>query len=228
MPFDDGAAPNPYWGVCTLVVCKPGIRRTAAVGDWVVGTGSKHARLGDGSTRDLSGRGIYAMKVTGKMTMKEYDSFTSIELPQKVPDWGHRDRRRRLGDSLYAFIGSKAKQRRGVHGSANVATDLSGKNALLSNHFFYFGESAIRLPAQLRPIAQNWQGHRVTLNKSYVAAFVGWIGGLGHQPGAVLGKPLLDLFCDKAAGTWCAGCRAEEDEQDREQVRGTHDRRAMP
>jgi len=39
IPYDDGAAPNPYWGICTLVICKPVIRRTAEVGDWIVGTG---------------------------------------------------------------------------------------------------------------------------------------------------------------------------------------------
>ena len=35
LPYDDGAAPNPFWGTCTLVICKPAIRRTARVGDWI-------------------------------------------------------------------------------------------------------------------------------------------------------------------------------------------------
>ena len=43
IPIDDGAAPNPYWGICTLVICKPVIRRVANVGDWVVGIGSKNS-----------------------------------------------------------------------------------------------------------------------------------------------------------------------------------------
>lgn len=30
---DDGAAPNPFWGTCTLTICKPVIRRTAHIGD---------------------------------------------------------------------------------------------------------------------------------------------------------------------------------------------------
>ena len=29
---DAGLAPNPFWGVCTLAVCKPRIRRFAEVG----------------------------------------------------------------------------------------------------------------------------------------------------------------------------------------------------
>ncbi|MBU2547361.1 MAG: hypothetical protein KKB20_03030 [Proteobacteria bacterium] len=31
-----GAAPNPFRGVCILVIRKPGIRRAAEVGDWIV------------------------------------------------------------------------------------------------------------------------------------------------------------------------------------------------
>jgi hypothetical protein len=37
---DYGFAPNPFFGVCTLATCKPKIRKAAAIGDWVVGTGS--------------------------------------------------------------------------------------------------------------------------------------------------------------------------------------------
>ncbi|MBC6697349.1 Nmad2 family putative nucleotide modification protein [Hymenobacter puniceus] len=45
--FDTGDAPNPYGGVCTLAVCKPAIRRTAQIGDWILGTGSKNSPVGD-------------------------------------------------------------------------------------------------------------------------------------------------------------------------------------
>ena len=42
---DDGAAPNPLWGTCTLTICKPVIRRTAKVGDWVIGVGSANVEV---------------------------------------------------------------------------------------------------------------------------------------------------------------------------------------
>jgi hypothetical protein len=29
IPYDDGAAPNPFHGICTLAICKPSIRRVA-------------------------------------------------------------------------------------------------------------------------------------------------------------------------------------------------------
>lgn len=215
IPYDDGAAPNPFWGVCTLVICKPAIRRSAKKGDWIAGTGSKFARVGDGTTRDLSGHLVYAIKVTEKMTMKEYDAHTRTKHPDKIPDWSHSDHRRRLGDSLYDFSGKNVRQRPGVHVASNQATDLSGKHALLSAQFYYFGDQAVPLPGDLRPIAQNRQGHRRALNGPYVEKFITWIER-NFEPCTLRGKPLLNLFLSKskAACGWCASGRAEDDEQD--------------
>ena len=41
IPSDDGAAPNPFHGQCTLAICKPSIRRVAKKDDWIAGLGSK-------------------------------------------------------------------------------------------------------------------------------------------------------------------------------------------
>src|SRR5262249_55154673 len=54
IPYDFGSAPNPFWGLCTLAICKPDIRRTANVGDWVVGTGSAVSPIGN-----ISGKVVY-------------------------------------------------------------------------------------------------------------------------------------------------------------------------
>ncbi|MEQ8924467.1 MAG: hypothetical protein RLO81_01575, partial [Fulvivirga sp.] len=59
IPTDDGAAPNPYFEICTLTICKPVIRRNASVGDWIAGVGSKNV-----CGIDYSGKLVYAMKVT--------------------------------------------------------------------------------------------------------------------------------------------------------------------
>ncbi|RZK07561.1 MAG: hypothetical protein EOO43_21575 [Flavobacterium sp.] len=77
IPGDDGAAPNPFWGICTLTICKPVIRRTAKVGDWIVGTGSMQF--------GFQNKVVYAMEVTQKMTMKEYEMFCKEYLPMKIP-----------------------------------------------------------------------------------------------------------------------------------------------
>jgi hypothetical protein len=222
IPIDDGAAPNPYWQVCTLVICKPALRRSARKGDWIVGTGSKHARLGDGRTQDMSGRIVYAMKVTDKMTMAQYDEYTKTKLPGKIPVRGSRDRRRREGDSLYEFSTNMKKptQRPGIHNAGNVTTDLGGKYALLSTHFYYFGKEAIPLKGKLKEIAQNRQGHRRKLNDPYVDMFITWIEGLGYEPGTLVGEPLCDLRANKFACGWCAAGRAENDELDAEEPGG--------
>lgn len=134
IPVDDGAAPNPYWGVCTLVICKPVIRRTARVGDWVVGTGSRSVR-----GRDLSRKVVYAMEVSSVMTLADYDAWTTAHLPAKIPDVKSPNLHCRVGDSIYDHSSpGRVQQRPGVHLSGNRKTDLDGKNALLSLHFYYW------------------------------------------------------------------------------------------
>ena len=61
---DFGFAPNPFHGYCTLATCKPDIRRTAKIGDWVMGVG--------GSRLAAVGRCIYLMKVSKIRTFDEY------------------------------------------------------------------------------------------------------------------------------------------------------------
>src|SRR5262245_24496977 len=132
--FDGGAAPNPFWGVCTLVICKPQIRRTAQVGDWVVGTGSRRTPIGD-----LSGAVVYAMRIGRKLTMAEYDEWAAAECPGKVPDPNHPDRRRAVGDALYDFSSNPPQVRPGPHTEADRERDLSGHYALLADQFVFFG-----------------------------------------------------------------------------------------
>ena len=146
---DVGSAPNPFWGICTLVICKPSIRRTASVGDWVVGLGSANSPIGD-----ISCSIVYAMKVTKRLSMKEYDTFCREKLPEKIPDPKNPDFRRRVGDCIYDFSNfeSSPKLRDSVHSEANTGTELAGKNALLSEHFYYFGNKPVSLPAELHPI----------------------------------------------------------------------------
>ena len=55
--YDSGFAPNPFYGYCTLATCKPNIRRSADIGDWVVGSGSNDRTVRRG------GRLVYAMRV---------------------------------------------------------------------------------------------------------------------------------------------------------------------
>jgi hypothetical protein len=133
VPVDDGAAPNPYGGVCTLAICKPNIRKIAKVGDWLIGLKNP--------TKEL----IYCMKITDVMSMQEYDKYTKEKLPIKIPDTDNKDITFHMGDSVYDFSKEEIFLRKSVHSRCTKQMDLDGKNVLLSNHFYYFGDKAIKL-----------------------------------------------------------------------------------
>jgi hypothetical protein len=193
IPVDDGAAPNPYWGYCTLAICKPGIRRAAQVGDWVIGTGSRRSPIGDVS-RHL----VYAMQITDKLRMEEYDAWAKCQCPRKIPQWTARDHRHRLGDAIYDFCVSPPSVRDSVHGEHNRRRDLSGKFVLISNSFIYWGDRPKRLPRALWPLAQQRQGHRSHSNAALLKPFLKWFDSLDLRRNSPLGKPQVQVFADRS------------------------------
>lgn len=179
IPVDDGAAPNPFHGICTLAICKPAIRRVAKKGDWVAGLGSVNAPKGD-----LSGKLVYAMRVEEVITLQEYDSQADRRWPAKIPNLESLDLADHLGDCIYDYsAGNIPEQRAGVHNSLNQSTDLGGENVLISKHFYYFGARAIDLPPKLQPIVHQTQSHKSNANKLLFTKFVEWIEKLGLAPG---------------------------------------------
>src|SRR3989442_13407131 len=122
--YDNGAAPNPYHEICTLTICKPAIRRVAKPGDWVVGLGGTHSPMGD-----ISDHVVYAMRITKRLTLREYDTFCRQHLRRKIPKWTSRDFIKRVGDCIYDFSGPhEPTLRDSVHSEQNRKVDLSGKN----------------------------------------------------------------------------------------------------
>lgn len=181
--FDHGCAPNPFWGVCTLVICKPRIRTRARVGDWVVGTGSAVSPAGD-----LSGAVVYAMQVGRSLSMRAYDAW-SAQRPRKRPDPAHLDPRRRVGDSIYDFASDPPAVRPGPHTAADRDHDLSGRRALLSTRFMYFGRAAVPLPPHLLGLVKVGPGHRSGSIAAMEGLLVEWLESLGHPWGSVLAPP---------------------------------------
>src|SRR5262249_17276559 len=120
---DDGIAPNPEGNVCTLAICKPGIRRNAQPGDLILGFASK---------RHGTARLIFAMVVGRSVRFGQY--------------W--RDARlRRRRDNIYrsAANGELVQVRRGVHEHEDdQRRDWRGQNVLISSaeSWWYFGRSA--------------------------------------------------------------------------------------
>jgi len=198
IPIDDGAAPNPFGGMCTLAICKPVIRRTASEGDWIVGLGSVNAPSGN-----LSGHVVYAMEVSEILTLERYDRCAPKEWPHRIPGNPKDIPRNFLGDCIYDFAGGPApRQRLGVHGNGNIETDLGGCNALISRNFYYFGRNAIKLPDNLRPIIHQTQGHKKQANQQYLCAFVTWITSLGFKACHIYGPP----DTERKPGDSCDAC----------------------
>lgn len=186
---DTGFAPNPFMGRCTLAACKPIIRRTAQVGDWVVGTGSAHHMA--------SGRVVYAMEVTQKVAFDRYDKG----FPMKRPGKG---KRKRHGDNIY-YRGPSGhyRQRKNTHhGPADMKRDLSGRYVLVSEHFYYLGDGHVRIPPGLRSIVMRGPGHKRIKDEKTVGRFVQWIEGMGGGSGR-LGEPLDDGECSTAPPERC-------------------------
>ena len=174
--IDDGAAPNPFGGICTLTICKPIIRRKSSIGDWVIGTGSKNVRLSDCETHDFFNCLVYAMKITEKMYLKKYDEWCKENMPIKIPQFYSNNIIEQRGDCIYDFSeGVPPKVRKSVHTEKNRPKDVSGKYSLLSNHFYYFGEKPVVMPNDLQIFVKGNQGHLVFDDLEIINRFEQWI-----------------------------------------------------
>jgi hypothetical protein len=212
--YDDGAAPNPFWGRCTLAICKPAIRRKANVGDWVVGTGSKHSPVGD-----ISGQMVYAMKVTQKMSLREYDEYCRAKMMRKIPKWFTGKFKQRMGDCIYDYTnGQPPILRPSVHKELNRKRDLGGQSVLLSTAFYYFGDKPVPLPPTLHPIVKRNQGHKRIKSEFLIKSFEEWV--LRFQMNKALGRPQLEkeFTTTRDMRSKCSRNDYEDDCATREQV----------
>ena len=168
LSHDAGAAPNPFWGHCTLAICKPKIRRRAKVGNWIVGIGP--------AGKPTHGKLIYAMEVNETLPFKKY--FRDRRFAEKKPQPDSDDWTPRSGDNIYRpLIGGRFKQLKGPHKPRNKAKDLRGENVLISKRFYYFGRKAVRIPKEFKRIAKGGRPDRCKFSPDLVARFVKWVKG---------------------------------------------------
>ncbi|SHJ40033.1 hypothetical protein [Paraburkholderia terricola] len=182
--YDSGFAPNPFYGYCTLATCKPSIRRSASVGDWVVGSGSN-----DRSVR-RGGHLVYAMRVTDTLTFDEYGADPRFG-PKKP--FRHGSRKQSCGDNIYFRDGPQApwEQRDSFHslpdGSLNpdhVSRDTGVNRVLVSDDFIYFGGEGPAFPEDLkdqqgRLLCKSGIGLTTFDDPQLVAGLEQWIRSLG-------------------------------------------------
>jgi hypothetical protein len=188
---DYGFAPNPFDGFCTLATCKPHIRSSAAIGDWVVGTGAK-------IKYDLAGSLIYAMKVDEVM---EFDSYWNDSRFLGKRPVMNGSLKQLYGDNIYhqldgqwIQVNSHHSLETGQPNQRNISHDTKVNRLLIARKFVYFGSAAIPIPDLFRPYSPTSedlcclrQGHRV-LSNAFATAFEYWIDSRAEW--GVLGMPL--------------------------------------
>jgi len=191
---DTGLAPNPFFGICTLALCKPKIRSVATVNDWIAATGTEESGFG----RKL----IYAMQVTSIMTFEEYDNFCNAHLRNKIPNMRTLSIIDKVGDCQIGYSASQIIYRDGIHNEVQLRRDLDGRNVLLSDKFIYFGADAKELPDDLLPIIHK-RGHKSNANSRYFERFLEWFEILRRQHGlGQIGYP-SGSFCNSSKSFVC-------------------------
>ena len=145
---DGGSAPNHEAPATTLAICKPRIRRSANVGDVVIGFSG--SRLGP-EPHSVRWAGI----VSEKLSFAEY--WNDLRFARKKPG------RSATPDNIYKPFGRSVRLvPNQIHAEGNVATDLAGEFVLVFDEAWRFGAAAPILPErfELRLVGSR-RGHRV-------------------------------------------------------------------
>jgi len=173
MTHDTGFAPNPFHDILTLANCKPQIRKSKRINDWIAGFTSSQLS-GDSIGYE---RLVYLMKVTEKVDYSEY--WNNPRFKAKIPILSSDNIVDKAGDNIYmpvSPIGFKQIPNKN-HNESNFRHDLNGKYILISDEFYYFGNSAIIIPNRIRPKVprgQSGQGVR-THNLEKAMLFIEYI-----------------------------------------------------
>lgn len=170
---DTGFAPNPYHGFLTLACCKPLIRQSAKVGDWIMGGGSV-----------ATGRGaqlVYVMQVSEALTFEEYwdDPRFKAKKPcidARFEDW--------VGDNIYPDAHG-TQQLPSMHSEAGCSPceddmdkDLSVDRVLVGERFVYWGDDGPLKPHFPTEPLYFDRGHKFRYKPQLVSEFLEWVESL--------------------------------------------------
>lgn len=184
---DYGLAPNPFGKYCSIAVCKPNIRKSKNldIGDWIIGTGSKSLSKSSGfnSVRKL----IYAMRVSEIIDLNSYWHDPRFEYKKPVM---YGTLATMFGDNFYYldenenWVQQDCAHRNidGIYNDEHIRKDTGGKNALISELFYYFGENAPQIPENLVDVCHTTQGVKFVKPDVLAISFLEWLQN-NFQPG---------------------------------------------
>ena len=141
---DYGFATNPFYGVLTLATCKPGIRKTADVGDYIIGCSNKAHR----------NKLIYMAKVSEVLTFDQYWNDPRFVMKKPVMNGSLK---KLYGDNIYHHDSegnwmqedSHHANDDGTTNQLNLDRDTGKTDKMLvCNEFVYLGKSMINVPAE--------------------------------------------------------------------------------
>ncbi len=191
---DYGFAPNPFGQYCTLATCKPGIRRWASSGDWVIALGS--------ARHSLQGALVCLMRVSEKITFDEYWSDIRFQYKKAnmngslVQAWG---------DNIYHTESDVWVQENSHHSLADGQANLHNQNrdtgsdaVLIADLFYYFGKQAVPIPESIFNKIKIVRGYK-GVSEQDVNGLVEFVSS-NFSPGLV-GSPLQFEAFERYDGT---------------------------
>jgi hypothetical protein len=163
---DCGFAPNPFGQHCTLACCKPTIRRKASVGDIIIGTASSRYE-------EQAGHLIYAMRVEKILSYQDYWDNPAYDFRKPSNETSVS----RRGDNIWHqdALGQWEVATGAIHHFGHREHDIRGINVLIATDFFYFGRSAISIPAEFSGVVATTQGHKNTYDPALIFRFWDWL-----------------------------------------------------
>lgn len=171
IPRDYGFAPNPYFDYCTLATCKPRIRKSAQVGDWIGAFGSAHMTI--------RGKLVFLMLVDEVLTFDEY--WDDPRFQNKRPIF-NKSVMYMYGDNIYHHLENKWAQEPSHHSKVdgninyiNLNNDTKTDRVLIATEYYYFGNNAIDMPIEFASLIWRQIGYKICRDESLVERFIEYI-----------------------------------------------------
>ncbi|HBF37382.1 MAG TPA: hypothetical protein DDW50_08690 [Firmicutes bacterium] len=171
---DYGFAPNPFGTYCTLATCKPGIRKAAQVGDWVIGTGS--------AKYHPKNRLVYAMRIDEKIDYNEYWNDPRFQYKKPILNGSLKQM---YGDNIYHYDlilkkwiqeDSHHSNPDGTENEYNLKRDTGSIYVLISCYFWYFGKNPIVIPTEyIDTLCLKARGYKCIRDIQALSKFYKWL-----------------------------------------------------